>query len=297
MFIGGPVGYRELYLDATPCGWRNGPLALRFIGVPFDGTVSYRPGTRLGPAAFRQALMNIEVYSPRYDTDLEEYSVSDLGDVRAAWTVEQTVDAVQKLVSQLMAESEAPLLIVGGEHTLTYGSFRAMREDTGLLVFDAHLDLRDEYAGLKLGHATFLRRLLASVGPERVVHVGARAATRQEWSYAREQGITLVDERALRDMDAAVERVAEALRGFREVYVSIDLDVLDPAFAPGVSNPEPGGMSVRELLTLLEPLKSVAVPCFDIVELSPLYDSGTTAAVAARLAVEVASTQIRRRGG
>jgi agmatinase len=177
--------------------------------------------------------------------------------------------------------------VLGGEHTLTFGTRLAIPKDAALVIFDAHLDLRDEFAGLKLSHATFLRRLTDKIGTKSIIHVGSRAASREEWKVADSIGLSLIPMQTIHNLAKPEKLLLDFLKGFESVYVSIDLDVLDPSFAPGVGNPEPDGLSIHKLLEFLYSSRGKKIVGFDIVELTPLYDNGTTAIVAAKLMNEI----------
>jgi len=281
------MGYSELYLSGGGAGWEGREPKLRYFGVPYEATTSFRPGCRFGPRAFREALMNVEVYSPSRDLDLEEHGVKDLGDFRAYGEFQGMRAALAGLCAELLAEEGGPLLMVGGEHLITLAALGAMRAEA-LLVLDAHLDLREELLGLRYSHGTFLRRLIEERPGLEVVHVGSRAASRQEWDYAKAAKIRLYPLRALDE--GAPARLRDELSRYKELYLSIDLDVFDPSEAPGVGNPEAGGLRFRELPAVLDALVGTRVRFFDIVELCPPYDaSGITACLAAKLAVEVAA--------
>jgi agmatinase len=280
------MGYPELYLHRGGAGWEGKGPGLMYLGVPYEGTTSFRPGCRFGPRAFREALMNVEVYSPSRDFDLEEHGVTDLGDFRAQGEFAQVRLALGRTCEELLARGRGPLLVVGGEHLITLATLGAAKAEA-LLVFDAHLDLRDELQGLRYSHGTFLRRALEELPRLEVVHVGSRAASRKEWEYARASRLRL---HPLRGLGEGAGRLKDELSRYRSLYLSIDLDVLDPSEAPGVGNPEAGGLRFGELVALLDALEGARVPCFDIVELCPPYDpSGITACLAAKLAVEVAA--------
>lgn len=274
---------QESYLTPAPLATLDAegiPPRVQVIGAPFDATSTYRGGSRFAPAAIREAFMNIEIYSRPLDVDLEALSVADAGNLRHTASAAEMARAVEATVRASRSQGFVPA-VLGGEHSITYAAMRAMPPGTTLLVFDAHLDLRDEYDDLALMHATFLRRL-GEVRPDlRVVHVGTRAATREEWAVAAERGYALL---RADQIDAGMqigERVRDLLADAGDVYVSIDLDGLDPAYAPGVANPEVGGLSTRQLLDGLYALRGKNVVGFDIVELSPAYDPGGITAVAA----------------
>jgi agmatinase len=269
---------------------------VQVCGVPFDGTSTYRPGSRFGPDAIREAFLNIEIYSRQLDVDLEALSIEDAGNLRHTASVETMVRTTAEAVSLTLAAGRVPA-VLGGEHSITFATLGAMPPRTALLVFDAHLDLREQYDDLTLMHATYLRRSIERQPDLRVVHVGGRAATRAEWAFAADQGVTLIEADEIAATPRPAQSVAAALAGIEGVYVSIDLDVLDPAYAPGVSNPEPGGMATRQLVRCLDALRGMEVRGLDIVELCPPHDhGGITAVAAARLLAELCCLIALNRG-
>ena len=282
------MSYTDLYLTKSPMisyqGKDKDPVVLVF-GVPFDSTCSYRPGTRFGPNAIRNAFQNIEVYSTRYNVDLERVTIEDLGNLKPTMNPSVMVDAVGKVTQELLAKNKQ-LVVLGGEHLLTFGTLTSMPRITGYVVFDAHYDLRDEYGDMKLTHAAYLRRIIEKRGPANIVHVGARSYGAEELDFKNKMNLKSISDKELRNGSGA-KLLKDAISNFDDVYISIDLDVLDSAFAPGVSNPEPFGLTAQQLLELVYALEEKKVKCFDIVELSPPYDNGTTAAMAAKLMAEI----------
>lgn len=277
------MSFKDLWLTPTPniSNFIEGEAPkVSVFGVPFDATSTYRAGSRFAPNAIREAFLNIEVYFRDLDVDLEKVCIEDLGNLKQTGSVQSMVVAVQKVTEELLQQNKLPA-ILGGEHTLTYASYLATRGST-LVVFDAHLDLRDEFADMRLSHATYLRRLLEEVDAE-VIVVGARAASKEEWEFAEKKKVKVIsppsEDRSLQDY---VKMVRSSI-GQRSVYVSVDLDVVDPAYAPAVGNPEPGGLTSRELLTILGALRGCRFVGFDVVELDPLLDSGASAALAAKV--------------
>ena len=255
------------------------------FGAPFDGTQSYRPGARDGPSAVRRALPNIEFYSLELDRDLEDLPIADIGDLDPTLDVDSFLKRVEETVREISSIGKVPA-VIGGEHTLTFASYKGFC-GAELLVLDAHLDLRDEIYGLRMSHSTFLRRLHEECGSAGVVHIGGRAAVKEEWKYAKDEGLELYDVYSLGDASRRLKRLAES---HEDLYVSVDLDVLDPAFAPGVSTPEPGGITSRELFALLSKLEGARVMGYDVVELTPQMDStGITAVIAAKTTITLAS--------
>jgi len=252
------------------------------FGVPSDLTCTYRPGSREGPNAIREAFNNIEIYSRKLGVDLESLGIEDVGDVVPAQSAEELCGIVESVTRELLSRGLAPA-ILGGEHLLTYGAYRAMPKGTLLLLFDAHLDLRDECNGQRLSHATFLKRLTEEVEVDNIICVGARAYSKPEWEHAKKLGLKIVFQEALGEL-----RNMRPLFRSKGVYVSIDLDVLDPAFAPGVGNPEPWGITPAELFEAIYLLENCRIVGFDITELTPLYDPGPTRVIAAKLLAELA---------
>jgi agmatinase len=260
------------------------------FGVPFDSTSTFRTGSRFGPDAIREAYNNIEIYSKRLGVDLETSNIDDIGNLAHTGDLGTIIRAITEVSKELVKENTVPG-ILGGEHTLTYGSFLAMPKGTSLLVFDAHLDLREEFADLKLSHATYLRRIVEKDKDLKVFIVGGRAATKKEWEYARLRNIQVLQPPSRKQLEEYVIEFKSMLKSTEQLYVSIDLDVADPSYAPGVGNPEPGGLTSRELLELIYSLKGKKIAGFDIVELNPLMDNGSSAALSAKLLCELCCLQ------
>ncbi|ABK78003.1 arginase/agmatinase/formimionoglutamate hydrolase [Cenarchaeum symbiosum A] len=277
------MSYVDLYMGGGPllAGPGSGDAAAVVFGVPFDSTHSYRPGTRFGPDAIREAFNNIEVFHPGLRADLEEVRIDDLGNAKHTVSPDVMVEMVGRITAEL-AGGGRQVIILGGEHSITYGSYPAFPAGTGYVVFDAHYDLRDSYADARLSHASYLRRIIEDRGADGIVHVGARAFAREEAEFLAQNKITCITDAEIR-AGRGPALLQDAASVFGGVYTSYDLDVLDPAFAPGVGNPEAAGITSRELLDMVGALGSSKVLGADIVELNPLFDSGATAALAARI--------------
>lgn len=268
------------------------------VGVPFDSTATYRPGARFGPMAIRDASANLETWSFRANVDFESVKSHDLGDVVVAHgNVEETLRRTQEVVADVYSAGKV-LVMLGGEHTITLGAVRA-RRDAAVLLFDAHLDMRDEYLAMKVSHATVIRRIVDLVGSVKTVVVGVRAICREEYEYASRKGVAYFTshEVARRGAREIARLVRERLQGFDSVYLSIDVDVLDPAYAPGTSNPEPEGLSTTTLLDILEGVVDRRVVGFDVTEVAPNYDCGASSAQAARVIYELICMAHRARRG
>ena len=256
------------------------PVATIF-GVPFDSTHSYKPGCRFGPDAIRDAFNNIEIFQPEFGVDLEVEAISDLGNTRHTVVAAEMLQMVKNVTSELKKQDKQ-IIILGGEHLITLGSFTCFPKDTGYVVFDAHYDLRDQYADIKLSHAAYLRRIVEERGSENIVHVGARAFVKEELAFLKEHNIKTVSDKDIRDGNGT-KLLKDITSTFDKIYLSIDLDVLDPAFAPGVGNPEAVGITSRELYDLITALQNKKILAADIVELNPTYDNGSTASIAAKM--------------
>jgi len=256
------------------------PVATIF-GVPFDSTHSYKPGCRFGPDSIRDAFNNIEIFQPEFGVDLEVEAISDLGNTRHTVVAAEMLQMVKNVTSELKRQDKQ-IIILGGEHLITLGSFTCFPKDTGYVVFDAHYDLRDQYADTKLSHAAYLRRIVEERGPENIVHVGARAFVKEELAFLKEHNIATVSDKEISNGNGP-KLLKDITSTFDRVYLSVDLDVLDPAFAPGVGNPEAVGISSRVLYDLVTTLQNKKIVAADIVELNPTYDNGATASMAAKM--------------
>lgn len=260
--------------------------------MPYDGTTSYRPGTRFGPNAIREAFLNVEAYSRRLGVDVERLPMRDAGNLAKQSDPEAMVGAVSKVTQELFTTGER-FCMLGGEHSLTGGSFVNAPKGTALVVFDAHFDLRDEWEGSKFSHACYLRRVTEKADPSAVVHIGGRAATKEEWQLSKGLGLVLSPKEA--GTPLGLKQFSRFLSDFKSVYVSIDIDGLDPAFAPGTGTPEAGGLTTLALLDLLYALEGRKVLAFDIMEVSPPYDNGSTVVAAARFMNELTALCATRR--
>jgi len=229
----------------------------------------------------------MELYSVRSSVDLEKVAVHDWGDVDIVQDLTETLDRVRSVCSELLDAKKIPIM-VGGEHSVTKAAADALPEDTGLVSFDAHLDLRDEFLGEKLSHATFMRRISERLGSDHIMEIGIRAFSKPELEFTRKSGVTMITPQDLRNagISKTAQRIRGFLSGFTHSYVTVDIDVLDPAFAPGVGNPEPDGLSTDELLTLVDAAMDKNIIGFDLVEVSPPLDTGQTAAVGVKVIFE-----------
>ncbi len=278
------MSFVDLYMNKSPLITSSGadsePVATVF-GVPFDATHSYKPGCRFGPDAIRDSFNNIEVFHPEFQIDLEAVNIEDLGNTSHTVVASEMIDMMKKITTELVAK-QRQLFILGGEHSITYGSYTSFPKETGYVVFDAHYDLRDEFAGTKLSHASYLRRIIEERGSENILHVGARAFVGQELEFLKENNVKTISDKAIRE-GKGPQLLKDHVSTFNSVYSSFDLDVLDPAFAPGVGNPEAIGISSRELFDMIHSFEETKITGVDIVELNPYHDNGSTASLAAKI--------------
>ena len=254
------------------------------FGAPFDGTTSYRPGARFAPPAIRGESYSIETYSPYQDKDLEDIAVFDGGDLELCFGNPQKVlDCIEKFSAKILNDGKLPVML-GGEHLVTLGAVRAAAEkytDLHIIHFDAHTDMRAEYLGEKLSHATVMRRCYDLLGERKIYQFGIRSGERSEFLFSQEhQFINKFNFDGLSDV---VKTLAD-----KPIYFTLDLDVLDPADFPGTGTPEAGGVRFVELLEAVFAVAKLNVVGIDINELSPTYDSsGKSTSLTCKLLREI----------
>lgn len=251
------------------------------FGAGFDGTTSNRPGTRFASGAMRSEFYGLESYSPILDLDLEDLKICDIGDLELSiGDTTKVLDEIYEGTKSIVKDNKVPFMI-GGEHLVTLPAFKAVREkyeDIYVLHFDAHTDLRDEYNNNKNSHATVIKRIWDIIGDNRIFQFGIRSGTKEEFKFALEDKHTYMEVSTINTF----ESIVDSLSG-KNVYLTIDLDVLDPSIFPGTGTPEPGGVSYREFENIFRVLKNSdinLVGC-DIVELSPDYDNTSVSTVTA----------------
>ncbi|MBA2132714.1 agmatinase [Capillibacterium thermochitinicola] len=262
--------------------------SLVLFGAPFDGTVSFRPGTRFAPAQIRLESVGLETYSPYFDADLTDFALCDLGDLELPFgTTARALQLIQEQARQIF-QNKKKLIMIGGEHLVSLPAVteaKRLYEDLVVLHFDAHTDLRTEYLGEPLSHATVMRRIWEVVGDGRIWQFGIRSGTREEFHWAK-AGHTFLQLHDFTGLEAAIAGI-----GRRPVYLTIDLDVLDPSVLPGTGTPEAGGVSFLDLMTALQAVSNLNIIGGDLVELAPHYDpSGVSTAVASKVLRELIFT-------
>lgn len=262
--------------------WEEARIVI--YGAPFDSTTSFRPGTRFASRTMRGESYGLETYSPYQDLDLEDAAIMDSGDLELCFgNTEMALKDIEARADEIVSAGKLPFMI-GGEHLVTLGAVRAVQKkypDLHILHFDAHTDLRQEYLGAELSHATVLRRIWDLVGDNRIWQLGIRSGMREEFQWAKEHT-------NLRHFDLqAMPEALAALQG-KPVYFTIDLDVMDPSVFPGTGTPEYGGVSFKELLEAALAGCGLNVVGCDLVELSPAYDqSGASTAAALKIMREM----------
>ncbi len=256
------------------------------FGAPYDGTTSNRPGTRFGPDSTREESYGLEEYSPYFDMEYTQKSFIDVGDI----DFENSLADKEKVLKQIEAETKSILndnkkpFMIGGEHLVTYPQVKALTEkydDLHIIHLDAHADLRAEYGGSKFSHATVLRRCFDLVGKDKIFQFGIRSGTKEEFEFSK--GNIYMEKFSLN----TIKDVLPKLQG-KNVYLTIDLDVLDPSIFPGTGTPEPGGVTFKELLAFIQEIKDLNFVGMDVVELSPHYDpTGASNAAASKVVREL----------
>lgn len=260
----------------------NAPVVI--FGVPLDETTSFRPGTRFGPSSTRESSHALEDYSLRQQKSLDSSDYYDAGDlVLPLGNAREALDVIKEAASEILASGRR-FMAIGGEHLLTWALVNAMLErypDLVVIQLDAHADLRQEFTGTQWSHGTVMRRVIDSLGPSRLFQLGIRSADKGELEEAK--GLSEVHfYKVLEPLRTVLPKIGE-----RPIYLSIDIDVIDPAFAPGTGVPEPGGVTSSEVLDALALMSGRNVVGADLVEVAPAYDStGQTGLLAAAIVRE-----------
>jgi agmatinase len=257
-------------------------------GMPMDWTVSYRPGSRFGPARIREVSIGLEEYSAYLDRELHEVKYFDAGDIPLPFgNPQRSLDIIEDFVTKLLAEDKFPLGM-GGEHLVSWPVMKAMAakyKDLAIIHIDAHTDLREHYEGEPLSHSTPIRKIAELIGPENVFSFGIRSGMKEEFEWAKNAGMHISKFEVLEPLKEILPKLAG-----RPVYVTIDIDVLDPAHAPGTGTVDAGGITSKELLASIHEIarSEINVVGADLVEVAPIYDqSEQTANTASKLIREM----------
>lgn len=254
------------------------------FGAPFDSTTSFRPGTRFASQVMRGESWGLESYSPYQDLDLYDFNIFDGGEIELPFgNSEGALALIEDFSTKVVEDGKIPAMI-GGEHLVTLGAFKGVFKkypDVHVIHFDAHADLREDYLGQKLSHATVIHRVWDLAGDNKIFQFGIRSGEKEEFLWAKDHVYT--NKFNCDTLDYALEMVKD-----KPVYVTIDLDVLDPSVFPGTGTPEPGGIQFNELLNSILKLRGLNIVGFDINELSPQYDqTGASTAVACKVLREM----------
>lgn len=257
-------------------------------GMPMDWTVSYRPGSRFGPSRIREVSIGLEEYSVYLDRELDEVKYFDAGDIPLPFgNAQRSLDLIEEFVDQILAAGKFPLGM-GGEHLVSWPVMKAVYKkypDLAIIHFDAHTDLRENYEGEPLSHSTPIRKIAELIGPKNVYSFGIRSGMKEEFEWAKQNGMHISKFEVLEPL----KEILPTLAG-RPVYVTIDIDVLDPAHAPGTGTVDCGGITSKELLASIHAIarSEVNVVGGDLVEVAPIYDhSEQTANTASKLLREM----------
>lgn len=267
---------------ACDCEYEEAEIVL--FGAPFDSTTSFRPGTRFASKAIRSESFGIETYSPYQDKDLEDVKIFDSGDLELRFgNPVSALGDIEERTAKILGDGKIPLMI-GGEHLVTLGAVRAVAKkypDLHVIHFDAHADLREDYLGEPLSHASVLHRVWEIVGDDKIYQFGIRSGECREFLWAKDH-VTMQ-----KFNFNGLKEVVKKLEG-KPVYFTLDLDVLDPSIFPGTGTPEAGGVSFMELLQAVMELTGLQIVGCDVNELSPVYDqSGVSTAVACKIIREI----------
>ncbi len=264
------------------CGYEQARVVL--YGAPFDSTTSFRPGARFGPSAMRHESFGLETYSPYQDADLTDCAVFDSGDLELCFgSAQAALEDIETRAAGILEDGKFPLLL-GGEHLVTLGAVRAVVKrypELHIIHFDAHADLRDDYLGAKLSHACVLRRCHELVGDGRIHQFCVRSGDREEFRFAGAH--TDLHPFGFEGLEETVAALGEA-----PVYLTVDLDCLDPSAFPGTGTPEAGGVSFLQLLKAIRTACAAHVVGADVNELAPMLDSsGVSTATACKVLREL----------
>ena len=269
------------YFADAESGFEDAAFIL--FGVPFEKTSSFRHGAEKAPAEIRQASWNFETYDLRTGINLKEIAMHDYGDLDVrAHSSKQVFETTKAFTSTVLAKQKIPLAI-GGDHSITPGIVSAFPKDVAVLSLDAHLDFRQQYKNDVHNHACVIRRIADHLPLQNIAVLGIRSAEKEEYEQAKKLGLFFLDSFTIhkQGIAKALQQTQTRLKG-KPVYLTLDIDVVDPAYAPGTSTPEPFGLSPFDVCEIIEAFSPQLIG-FDIVEVCPPYDHGQTAILAAKL--------------
>jgi agmatinase len=253
------------------------------FGVPYDKTSSFRKGASLAPKEIRNASWNFETYNLRTGFDIKDVKIHDYGDLEV--TNDKPNDMVHKvneITKEILSKNKFPIAI-GGEHSITAGIVKAFPKDISVVSLDAHIDFRNSYENEPYNHACVTRRIADHIDIKNITVLGIRSTEKEEFNEAKNLGLFYIDAFDIKEMGIknAIDKTKNYLKN-KKLYLTVDIDVIDPSYAPGTSTPEPFGLKPIDILECIESFSSKLVG-FDIVEVCPSYDKGQTALLAAKL--------------
>ena len=253
------------------------------FGVPYDKTTSFRPGASQAPREIRKASWNFETYNLKTGVDLKDIKFHDYGDIQVKnFYPKDMIKKISEFTSSILKKNKFPIAI-GGEHSITPGIIQAYPNNIVVLSLDAHLDFRQQYENEVYNHACVIRRIADHINIDNIALLGVRSAEKEEFQQAKKKGLFYIDSFFIREegIKKVLEDIKKRYRD-KQVYLTLDIDVLDPAYAPGTSTPEPFGLTPFDILECIDTFSSQLIG-FDIVEVCPPYDKGETSLLAAKL--------------
>lgn len=253
------------------------------FGVPFEKTSSFRHGADKAPFEIRQASWNFERYDLRSGSNFEEIKIHDYGNLDVdTFKSKEVFDATKTFTKGLLTKNKTPIAM-GGDHSITPGIVSAFPKDIGVISLDAHMDFRQQYKNDIYNHACVIRRIADHIPLENIAVLGIRSAEKEEYDQAKEKGLFFRDAFAINTvgMKHIIQETKQLLRG-KKIYLTLDIDVIDPAYAPGTSTPEPLGLTPMQVIEIIEEFSPQIIGC-DLVEVCPPYDHGQTAVLAVKL--------------
>lgn len=253
------------------------------FGIPYNKTSSFRFGADKAPEEIRQASWNFESYDFRTNVDIKNIKIHDYGNLNIQnLKPDKMVDNVKKFSKKLLEKNKFPVAI-GGEHSITPGLVQAHPNDIAVLSLDAHMDLREKYENYMNSHACVIRRISEYINIKNIAIIGIRSAEKEEFEYAKKNNLFFMDSFSMKKngITGCINKTKEHLKN-KKIYLTIDMDVIDPSYAPGTSTPEPFGLKPMDILDIIDSFSSQIVG-FDMVEVCPAYDNGETSILAAKL--------------
>ncbi len=253
------------------------------FGVPYDKTSSFRKGSIKGPSKIREASWNFETYNFKTGFDLKDVKIHDYGDLDISnVSPKNMIKQVSELTKKILSENKFPI-ILGGEHSITPGIIYAYPKDISVLCLDAHIDFRNIYENEPFNHACIVRRISDHIDIRNIAVLGIRSAEKEEFANAKREKLFYIDAEKIREIgiSKALEQTKAYLKN-DQIYLTLDIDVIDPAFAPGVCTPEPFGLNPLDIVEIIS-FFSLNLVGFDVTEVCPAYDNGETAVLAAKI--------------